>query len=114
MGSFHQALRFQFSLLSFHPIPKRKMENLNRGDYQAQFGQGLVFGSGYSPGKGAEAITTVRRSSVGLRPFTSAMEFGFFRGGAATYSMGNFELTALYSNAPRDGNVQSLDRKSVV
>lgn len=102
--------RYGFNFLSYHftLYQKGKWKTITVGDYQAQFGQGLVFGSGYSPGKGAEAITTVRRSSVGLRPFTSAMEFGFFRGGAATYSMGNFELTALYSNAPRDGNVQSL------
>jgi len=101
--------RYGFNFLSYHftLYQKGKWKAITLGDFQAQFGQGLVFGSGYSPGKGAESITTVRRSSVGLRPFTSAMEFGFFRGGAATYSIGNFEITGLYSNAPRDGNIQS-------
>ncbi len=102
--------RYGFNFLSYHftLFQKEKWKTIALGDYQAQFGQGLVFGSGYSPGKGAETITTVRRSSTGFRPFTSAMEFGFFRGGAATYSMGQWELSALYSNAPRDGNIQSF------
>src|SRR5690606_23158683 len=35
------------------------------GDYQLQFGQGLLLSSGFSVGKGAETITTVRRSQLG-------------------------------------------------
>lgn len=101
--------RYGFNFLSYHftLFQKGRWKTLAVGDYQAQFGQGLVFGSGYSPGKGAETVTTVRRSSTGFRPFTSAMEFGFFRGAAATYTAGNVELSALYSYAPRDGNIQS-------
>jgi hypothetical protein len=101
--------RYGFNFLSYHfaLFQKGRWKAVTIGDYQAQFGQGLVFGSGYSPGKGAETVTTVRRSSTGLRPFTSAMEFGFFRGAAATYTSGNFELSALYSYTPRDGNIQS-------
>src|SRR5690606_22438674 len=101
--------RYGFNFLSYHftLYQKGRWKTLALGDYQAQFGQGLVFGSGYSPGKGAETITTVRRSSTGFRPFTSAMEFGYFRGLAATYAIGNFQISALYSHAPRDGNIQS-------
>lgn len=100
--------RYGFNFLSYHftLYQKGRWKTLALGDYQAQFGQGLVFGSGYSPGKGAETITTVRRSSTGFKPFTSAMEFGFFRGLAATYAIGNFQISALYSHAPRDGNIQ--------
>jgi hypothetical protein len=102
--------RYGFNFLSYHfsLFRKGRWKTLTLGDYQAQFGQGLVFGSGFSPGKGAETITTVRRSSVGFRPFTSAMEFGFFRGVAATYAIGRWELSGLYSNAPRDGNIRSV------
>src|SRR5690606_38572541 len=101
--------RYGFNFLSYHftLYQKGRWKTLAMGDYQAQFGQGLVFGSGYSPGKGAETITTVRRSSTGFKPFTSAMEFGFFRGLAATYAIGNFQISALYSHAPRNGNIQS-------
>lgn len=101
--------RFGFNFVSYHftLFQKGKWKTVTLGDYQVQYGQGLVFGSGYSVGKGAETITTIRRSSTGIRPYTSVMEFGFFRGGAATYSWGKTEISLLYSNAPRDGNIQS-------
>jgi len=50
------------------------------GDFQAQYGQGLVYGAGFGVGKGSETITTVRRTTLGFRPYTSALESGFFRG----------------------------------
>ncbi len=102
--------RYGFNFLSIHftLYQRGRWKTIALGDYQAQFGQGLVFGSGYAAGKGAETITTVRRSSIGIRPYTSVMEYGFFRGGAATYSRGNFEISALFSNTPRDGNIQTV------
>src|SRR5690606_29020900 len=100
--------RYGFNFLSYHftLYQKGRWKTIALGDYQAQYGQGLVFGSGYSAGKGSETITTVRRSSTGFRPYTSVMEVGFFRGGAVTYSIKNFEISALYSNSPRDGKIQ--------
>ncbi|WP_143961780.1 ComEA family DNA-binding protein [Litoribacter populi] len=100
--------RYGFNFLSYHftLFNKGKWKTLALGDYQLQFGQGLVFGSGFSVGKGAEAITTVRRSTLGIRPYTSVLEFGFFRGAAFTRKEGRFEITALASSTPRDGNVQ--------
>ena len=101
--------RYGFNFLSYHftLYQKKRWKIVTVGDFQAQFGQGLVFGSGFSPGKGGETITTVKRSSTGVKPFTSAMEHGFFRGAAVTYSLGRFEVSGLFSNAPRDGNIQS-------
>src|SRR5690606_24637065 len=95
--------RYGFNFLSYHftLFDKGRWKTVALGDYRVQFGQGLVFGSGYSAGKGAETITTVRRSSLGIRPYTSVTEFGYFRGAAATYSLGNVEISGLYSNAPR-------------
>jgi len=75
------------------------------GDYQYMFGQGLVYSSGFGVGKGAEPITTVRRSSLGIRPYTSALEGMFFRGAGASLGLGNFELTLLGSEKRVDGNV---------
>lgn len=100
--------RYGFNFISYHAIlyDKGPWKTIALGDYQLQFGQGLVFGAGFSVGKGAETITTVRRSSVGIRPYTSVLEFGFFRGGAATYRKGGWEFTAMYSNAPRDARIQ--------
>ncbi|MEX2513360.1 MAG: helix-hairpin-helix domain-containing protein [Cyclobacteriaceae bacterium] len=108
--------RYGFNFLSYHYTlyNRKRIKTLTLGDYQLQSGQGLVFGSGFSVGKGTETISTIRRSTLGIRPYTSVLESGFFRGMAATYSIRNWEITALYSNAPRDANVQldtdSLDR----
>ncbi|MFC4871373.1 helix-hairpin-helix domain-containing protein [Negadavirga shengliensis] len=108
--------RYGFNFLSYHLTlyDKNRWKTLTVGDYQVQYGQGIVFGAGFSVGKGAETISTVRRSSLGIRPYTSVLESGFFRGAAATYQWRGLEITGLYSNAPRDANIQvqqdSLDR----
>jgi hypothetical protein len=100
--------RYGFNFLSFHYTlyNKGNLKKLALGDYQLQFGQGLVFGSGFSVGKGAETITTVKRSSTGLRPYTSVLEAGFFRGIAGTYGLGKFEWTVMISRTSRDANLQ--------
>lgn len=74
---------------SFHAMlyNQGKFEKIVVGDFQLQYGQSLVFGSGFSIGKGAETITTIRRNNTGLRPYTSVLETGFFRGAAFTYSL---------------------------
>lgn len=102
--------RYGFDFMSFHFVlyDKGPWKTLALGDYQLQFGQGLVFGSGFSVGKGAETIATVRRSSLGLRPYTSVLEAGFFRGAAVTFQKDNWEWTGMYSHAPRDANVQLI------
>src|SRR6476469_8383860 len=64
-----------------------KLKALALGDYQLQFGQGLLLSSGLGVGKGAETITTLRRSSVGVRAYSSLLENTFFRGAAATYQV---------------------------
>lgn len=102
--------RYGMDFLSFHYslYNKGAMKMLTLGDYQLQFGQGLVFGAGFSVGKGSETVATVRRSSLGLRPYTSVLETGFFRGGAVTYRTGSFEWTGMYSRAPRNASIQVL------
>lgn len=102
--------RYGMDFLSFHYslYNKGAVKMLTLGDYQLQFGQGLVFGAGFSVGKGSETVATVRRSSLGLRPYTSVLETGFFRGGAITYQKGNFEWTGMYSLAPRNASTQVL------
>lgn len=102
--------RYGMDFLSLHYTLYNKgaLQTFTLGDYQLQFGQGLVFGAGFSVGKGAETVATVRRSSLGLRPYTSVLETGFFRGAAATVTSGNLAWTAMYSSAPRNANVQLL------
>lgn len=93
--------------VSFHVQVKNKgaWKNIILGDYQLQFGQGLVSSAGFYMGKGAETVLTVRRSNLGGKPYSSAMEMNFFRGGMATYQLGNVEITGFYSGLNRDANM---------
>ena len=88
-----------------------RLKALALGDYQLQFGQGLLLSSGLSVGKGGETITTLRRSSVGVRAYSSLLENSFFRGGAATYQVApTVQTTAFVSHKNVDANLQqSLD-----
>ncbi|WP_345235487.1 helix-hairpin-helix domain-containing protein [Hymenobacter saemangeumensis] len=84
-----------------------KLKTLALGDYQLQFGQGLLLSSGLGVGKGAETITTLRRSSVGVRAYSSLLENSFFRGGAATYQLTpRVQATAFVSYKKVDANLQ--------
>ena len=75
------------------------------GDYSARFGQGLLLQTGFSPGKSAET-TAVMRGGRKINAFAAFGETYFFRGAATTLALSkNVELTALYSNRRRDGNV---------
>lgn len=100
--------RYGTDFQSFHLAVKDigKLKHLIIGDYQLQFGQGLVLGAGFSPGKGSETITTVRRADVGARPYTSVVESGHFRGISATFDLGNINFTQSFSLARRDANEQ--------
>ena len=84
-----------------------RLKALALGDYQLQFGQGLLLSSGLGVGKGAETITTLRRSSVGVRAYASLLENTFFRGGAATYQVApTVQATAFVSHKNVDANLQ--------
>lgn len=79
-------------------------KNIIVGDYQLQFGQGLICSGGYAAGKGGEPIYTSRRSDLGIRPHNSVLEGGFFRGAAATIQKRNFDITSFASFAGRDAS----------
>ncbi len=80
---------YGFDYTSYHAqiLNKGRVNNLILGDFQAQFGQGLIFGGGFGGGKGAESITSVRRSNLGFLPYTSLNESGFFRGVALSLTL---------------------------
>ncbi|MEM7549102.1 MAG: helix-hairpin-helix domain-containing protein [Bacteroidota bacterium] len=97
---------------SFHLqlLNKGRLKNSIIGDYTLQAGQGLVFGSGFSPGKGAETINTIRRSNIGIRPYTSVLETGFFRGAALTYEINqSVHSTLFYSRTREDAQLIEID-----
>jgi len=99
--------RYGFNFASFHWVRYnfKKWKTLTLGDYQASFGQGLVFGAGFSLGKGAESITSVRRSSRGLLPYTASQEQGFFRGLGVSRSWRNWHCSLLLSSVSKDGRL---------
>ena len=84
-----------------------RLKTLALGDYQLQFGQGLLLSSGLALGKGAETISTLRRASLGVRPYAALLENTFFRGAAATYQLApRWEATAFASRKNIDANAQ--------
>ena len=102
---------------SFHVQIQNKglVKNLIVGDLQAQFGQGLVFGGAFGPGKGAETITTMRRVNVGILPYTSAYEAGNMRGLGLTMSLpGKMELTLLGSTVLRDASLEIGEDRTLI
>ncbi|SNT35768.1 Helix-hairpin-helix motif-containing protein [Ekhidna lutea] len=98
-----------FDFYSYHLMLENKFgfEKIMLGDFQLQVGQGIVFGAGFNAGKGAETVNTTKRNSLGIRPYTSVLESGFFRGVGLTKKRGDFEMTLFYSDLKQDGNVQT-------
>jgi len=85
-----------------------QLKTLAIGDYQLQFGQGLLLSSGLQVGKGGETITTIRRSSLGVRPYSSVLESTFFRGLASTVAVSKtVRATGFFSLKNVDANLQT-------
>ena len=84
------------------------------GDYRLAFGQGLVLWSGTSPGKSSLPLGIVKRQN-GLKPYSSTDENNFFRGVAASKSLGRFDFTGFFSYNKRDVNIKdTLESGDVV
>lgn len=99
-----------FDFYSYHLLLENKLgfDKVLLGDFQLQIGQGLVFGAGFSAGKGAETVNAVKRNSLGLKPYTSVLETGFFRGLGLSKTYKNFNLILFYSSLKEDGNIQQF------
>lgn len=101
---------YGFDFVSGHILLNQdhRIKTFVLGDFQLQYGQGLVYGGGFGIGKGAETITTVRRPNRGIIPYTSVGETGFFRGAATKIQLHNkFNLTTLYSSLAQDASIQN-------
>ncbi len=84
---------------------KKSLKNLIVGDFQSQFGQGLILGGAFGTGKGAETVMSVRRNNIGFVPYTSSNESLFNRGIAATFRVSNkMSISALYSSLYQDAS----------
>jgi hypothetical protein len=94
--------------LSWHAqvINKKHVRNLIVGDYQCQFGQGLILGNAFGLGKGGETVSTTRKSNLGFMPYTSVNEAGYLRGAAGTFPLNRrIFVSGFYSSTKRDASV---------
>ena len=102
------ANRYGADYISFHAQVQNRgrWRNILIGDYQLQIGQGLVLSAGFVLGKSAETVQTVRRPTLGARPYTSLTEYGYFRGATATYALHKtLDITLMASRNSRDANI---------
>lgn len=104
------ARHYGMDYVSFHAQVQNRgrWRTLLLGDYQLQVGQGLVLSAGFVLGKSAETVQTVRRPTLGARPYTSLTEYGYFRGGTATYMLHRtLDLTLFAARNRRDANTSA-------
>lgn len=74
-----------------------RFKKIIAGDYSLQFGQGLSLWTGSSFGKG-EDVAGVAKKDTGLKPYSSANEYSFFRGIGVTYNLlKSIDLTSFIS-----------------
>ncbi|WP_346316004.1 helix-hairpin-helix domain-containing protein [Chitinophaga sp. YIM B06452] len=86
----------------------RNVKVLALGDYTVNMGQGLVQWQGLSFGKSA-AVMQVKRESEVLRPYASAGEFFFYRGGGITWEAGKNSVTGFISYRALDGRLSIVE-----
>ena len=105
-----------FDFMSAHFMYKKVNKTIDRivlGDFRAQFGQGLILNTGFSPGKGA-FVANIRRSGPALNRFTSVNEQNYLRGAGFTLNLGkHLKLSNFVSTRYRDGNSISVDTSEV-
>lgn len=105
-GSQKQGFDFYSAHLFLRDIGPMKAVAI--GDYQAQFGQGLVFSSGLSFARKSAYTMNISKNAAGLSPYASVNENQFLRGAGATMDFGNhFKGTAFISRKKYDANVQA-------
>lgn len=103
-----------FDFYSFHFRMKRKKYELNLGDYQIKFGQGVSLWSGFSSKKSSNLTNKMYRSDI-IKSYKSTDENNFFRGIAGKIKLTNYMNIALfYSHKKRDGNLNSDTTSTIV
>ena len=98
---------FGFDFYSAHIQAKKigKIKNVIIGDYQMNFGQGLVMQSGMSFGKSSEVIN-IQKSGNLIKAHTAAEENLFFRGVAIQIEpIKNLDIIGFISSHKVDANI---------
>ena len=101
-----------FDFYSFHIYYRNlsdRFKAIALGDFEVNFGQGLLLASGFSTRKGSFA-TNVKRGGRVLKGYTSVNEANFFRGGGIQLGLTpNLDFSAFASYRSRDANVTQTD-----
>ncbi len=82
--------------------PTDRSFNIIAGNYRVAVGQGLLFAPSAGVFKGGEVVTTARRGTGLIRPFTSATESGAFFGVAGEGQIGQVTTLVFVSKANLD------------
>lgn len=103
---WNNSFRSKFDYLSGHILLSNRkwLKTLALGDYEMNLGQGLVCWQGYGIAKGGDPTRTKRNGKT-IQAHSSANEFNFFRGAAATLNFGDWYITSMVSYRKRDANV---------
>ncbi|MDR1984262.1 MAG: helix-hairpin-helix domain-containing protein [Prevotellaceae bacterium] len=89
---------------------KKFLKRLIVGDFQAQFGQGLVLWNGFGIGKSVVG-TTVRKRARGVYGYSSTDENKYFRGTAANMQFNAFNISLFVSHKNRDATIADSANK---
>lgn len=95
-----------------------RFKKIIAGDYSLQFGQGLSLWTGSSFGKGDD-VSGIAKKDTGLKPYSSANEYSFFRGAGVTYNLlKSIDLTSFISFRNLDASLKKtaagIDQLSAV
>ncbi len=95
-----------FDFYSFHFFLSRLgiIKSLAIGDFTVNMGQGLIRWQGLTFSKSPE-ITSVKRQSPVLHPYTATGESNFHRGAGITLQKGTWECTLFFSYLKFSGNL---------
>lgn len=95
-----------FDFYSFHFFLSKLgiIKSLAIGDYTINMGQGLIQWQSFAFSKSPE-ITSVKRQSAVLHPYTATGEFNFHRGAGITLKKGKWESTLFFSRVKLSGNL---------
>lgn len=74
------------------------------GDFDLDFGQGLVFGKNSFAGTGGE-VALLQRNPIATRPHSSMNEDNYMKGISASFRKKHFTATVFVSKKPNDGRI---------
>lgn len=104
-------IRQGFDYYSFHTQWRAEgiIKQINLGDYQLQYGQGLCLWSGLSQKKSVYTVHHAKKSQ-GTRPYRSSDENMFFRGLAIQWKpVKNIDILTFISHKKRDAHIAQTD-----